>query len=1340
MPDKNASLPFFTPSLQRNVALAVLCLLALFWSAVAWNHQDTERRALEEIRRETATLALLFANDVDNKFRSVDHGLLALRHVWVSRPADMDDEVKEHIDYLVGSVLQVGVIGADGNLVYSSLGLPKEPLFLGEREHFKVHTGGLQDQLFVSRPLKGKVSGQWSIQLSRPIFRGAQFAGVVVISVDPNYFVKFYQNAGMGKDGAASMIRDTGEVMARSSGQDKYVGKVINPSPYADPGAPQQGSFRRHTQVDGVERLFSFYRLPQYGLSVMVGPSLDDRLEPLHSQQRQILLAAGLITLLVLLVAWILVRTARALEQVNERFVLAADSAGVGVWELDVRTGKLIWDDQMYALHGRVRSGDSVSYDQWRSQLHPDDLAATEQALTDALAGKRAFNTQFRIYRADGCIRYVKADANVRCDAAGKPQRVMGVNMDVTEQVMNATALLANEKLLQRVGSLANIGGWRVDLRDNTVHWSNQTRLIHEAPADYVPSLASCLHFYAPEHRDLIGQAVQHAIESGTGWDLEMRFITYTGRSIWVRALGEVEYEQGRVAHLVGAFQDVTERRAAANLLHEAKLAADAANAAKSTFLANTSHEIRTPLNAIIGLAHLLGEDDLSTEQHQLVQKIQLSGRALLGIVNDVLDLSKIEANEMVMEDAPLHLRDLLEELWSVFESQAAAKSLQLRLNLDASLPAWVASDGLRLRQIVNNLLGNALKFTHVGGICLSAEMLPPAPDQSADCAVVRLSVSDDGIGIAPQAQASLFQAFSQADSSTTRRYGGTGLGLSIVSKMVQLLGGEVGVDSTEGVGSHFWVRLPLRIPSPQEIASQDSDTAALSLLIAEDSPQDAQHLEKIARALGWRTQLVTDGEALVQDFMARAASGLRLPDALIVDWQMPQMDGLQALASLTEQLGRDKLPAVLMVTAFERAGIEALDKNHLVNRILHKPVDSSELFNAVNDVVTQHTGNTSRVLQVTRTEAVKARWLPGVRVLVVDDSSINLEVVSNILQRNGAVVTTADSGEAALLQLEAAPDGFDAVLMDVQMPRMDGLEATRQVRGRLGLTTLPIIALTAGALVEEKRRALAAGMNDFLTKPIDPSQLINRLRMAVETYRHHSLPIEALGYSAAANAEEGADSNDSDWPDIQGLKRATAQRMMAGDASLFLSTLQRLLDEYAPLETPPASAEVDLPAAQPLRLPLAGQVHKLRSAAGMIGAERLYQLASQAENALRTANQPVRAILVELASALAALRHNSAQVLGAWREALNATSASVTALAGAGAAVIRPQELQALQDLLAMNDLSALEWVAERAAALHTALGLADFQRLQECLRCLDFKTAQALLRPLQERTGDTP
>lgn len=352
-----------TTGLQRVAGLAVLSLLAVLWVAVAWERQDGERKALDEVRRETATLALLFANETDNTFRNADQALLALRRTWVNNPANVASVAKEYEAFLEGAILQIGIIGADGNAVYSTLGTPKQPTYLGEREHFKVHQGGLQDTLFVSRPQKGVVSGKWSIHLSRPVFRNAQWVGVVVISVDPNHFVKFYQNAGMGKDGSARMIRDTGEIMARATDQDKYVGKVIDASRYATPGAPLRGSFRAKAQTDGVERLSSYHRLPQYGLTVVVGPGLEERLTPLRSYQRQILGAAGLVTVLVLLVAWLLTRAAvrkvavhreqaaaaATLHASEARFHAMFDHAVVGIAQVEPVTGRFLKANQVFA-------------------------------------------------------------------------------------------------------------------------------------------------------------------------------------------------------------------------------------------------------------------------------------------------------------------------------------------------------------------------------------------------------------------------------------------------------------------------------------------------------------------------------------------------------------------------------------------------------------------------------------------------------------------------------------------------------------------------------------------------------------------------------------------------------------------------------------------------------------------------------------------------------------------------------------------------------------------------------------------------------------------------------
>ena len=293
---------------RQQVLLWLVAALGLLWSAIAWDAHRIEEQALDNAARQSAAWATTFASDAQSTLVYVDHSLTVLRDTWLNHPGEMAEAIRMHQDSGEGAILQVAVIDARGYLVYSNLGLPQEPTFLGDREHFTVHQAQMQDKLFISRPVKGRVSGKWSIQVTRPMFTRGQLVGVIVISVNPEHFVKFYQTTGFGRDGVARMIRDSGEVMARSSEQDKYVGTVVKTSPYVDPGAPLQGSFRRKAQVDGVERLSSYYRLPQYGLTFVVGPSIEDTLAPVRSQQTRGVLAGLLVSFLLAMVSWQLLR------------------------------------------------------------------------------------------------------------------------------------------------------------------------------------------------------------------------------------------------------------------------------------------------------------------------------------------------------------------------------------------------------------------------------------------------------------------------------------------------------------------------------------------------------------------------------------------------------------------------------------------------------------------------------------------------------------------------------------------------------------------------------------------------------------------------------------------------------------------------------------------------------------------------------------------------------------------------------------------------------------------------------------------------------------------------
>ncbi|MCH1930035.1 CHASE domain-containing protein [Shewanella sp. A25] len=772
--------------------------------------------------------------------------------------------------------------------------------------------------------------------------------------------------------------------------------------------------------------------------------------------------------------------------------------------------------------------------------------------------------------------------------------------------------------------------------------------------------------------------------------------------------------------------RNITERLNFERKLRNALEDAEQATQAKSAFLANTSHEIRTPLNAIIGLTHLLSDEKLTDAQRRLVEKISLSGKSLLGIVNDVLDLSKIEANEMTLESLPLELKDFLDEIGSIFSIQAETKNLHFALHLSQDLPLRVNADITRLRQILVNLLSNALKFTTLGEITLSAEVVANTDGKDAQepTTRIRFTVTDTGIGIPTSAQERLFKPFSQADISTTRRFGGTGLGLSIVQKLVLLMEGTLGVDSAEGKGSKFWVELPFHINYQQDNSLPEHTHQSLYVMIAEDNPQDALVLQSLTRSLGWRADIVPDGAALIDLFTSRLEQNLRLPDALLVDWQMPNLDGIQALQRLHQTVGPENLPAVLMVSAHDRKRVATEDTQRLIGSILQKPVNASTLFNAVNEVVSLHTGVTDKVLHATATDAIKAKWLPDVSVLVVDDSETNLEVAAYILNQTGAIATTATSGKQAIQKMETADTPYDAVLMDVQMPEMDGLEATRYIRQTLGHTKLPIIALTAGALVEERRRALSAGMDDFLTKPISPSRLISVLRTQIARSRGHELAIEELKPTA---------NDESEWPSIEGLNSARSQELLLGNKELFYTTLKHLLDENSNL-TAELIQDIDVPENHALRLSLAAQVHKMRSSAGMIGSEMIHSLASNAERQLRDENSPSYETLTKLITALSQLTDASQGFLQEWDQAIKQTLAEHACQQSEQTSL---ETLNHLLQLLSDQDLSVLDLVEQHRESLLVTLGANHFEELLDSLRRLNFKQARIILEAPIKSTG---
>jgi PAS domain S-box-containing protein len=760
-----------------------------------------------------------------------------------------------------------------------------------------------------------------------------------------------------------------------------------------------------------------------------------------------------------------------------------------------------------------------------------------------------------------------------------------------------------------------------------------------------------------------------------------------------------------RLQGVFAAAREITERKQYERSLREATHRAERANNAKSEFLANMSHEIRTPLNAVIGLGYLLEHTTLSEDQRQLLTKIQFGGRALLGVINNVLDLSKIEAGEMSLEDEPFDLPELVRDLGQMLTPQAVSKGIELIVQCAPALPRIVKGDASRLRQILTNLMGNSIKFTETGHV----ELKVICTEQSSDRCRLHCTVQDTGVGIEAAALERLFTPFTQADASTTRRFGGTGLGLSIARRFVELMGGEIGVTSTVAKGSTFWIEIPLRI-----VHEIDAGLSARSLrILVADSHGDApERLVAMSRALGWNPRVAESGEQLLGIMNSTRNAW---PDVLILDLHLHDMDAHQLIARLEKECGPAELPPIIVVAELAETYMEQEQLVRASDVLLMRPLTSSALFNAVNATVSKSPDSLERVLQSTNFDELSAQWLSGVRVLVVDYSDINLEVAQRILEKQGAKVATCSDGLTALEHVRVHSRMLDIVLMDVQMPILDGNEATRRIRSELLLATLPVVALTAGALVVERQRSLEAGMNDFISKPFDPQALIRKVRRLVEEARGEPIPMVILDAQRAQRTGNASL--------MASVDAGVVQQMFGDDLTLFKSVLGRMLRDYTDLSLPVCVSFND----EATRSQLAARTHKLKGSAGMIGATRIMRLAGAAEAALlqERSSDAIEKILEQLASALTTLREEAEPYLERQPE-IEAKRGDVVE----NRRSIDTVAIDELSALLEGQNLAAIDKFGALSQSLSDMLHSARFNRLSEAMDNLDFAHAAELLR----------